>query len=171
MGVRRPGGACAPSRRGGKGTDRYLPARRCQRVAFSIFLCFFLRILLRRFLISDPMSCGRLAVPVPDCQVASATGSAQEAAVRFEIMRLDHVQLAMPPGGEAQAEAFYSGVLGLERIPKPPPLAARGGCWFRHGDVAVHLGVEEDFRPAHKAHPAFVVDDLARCTTRARQRG
>jgi catechol 2,3-dioxygenase-like lactoylglutathione lyase family enzyme len=80
--------------------------------------------------------------------------------MRFEIMRLDHVQLAMPPGGEAQAEAFYSGVLGLERIPKPPPLAARGGCWFRHGDVAVHLGVEEDFRPAHKAHPAFVVDDL-----------
>ncbi|HEY6474709.1 MAG TPA: VOC family protein [Acidimicrobiales bacterium] len=81
--------------------------------------------------------------------------------MRFEIMRLDHVQLAMPPGGEAQAEAFYSGVLGLERIPKPAPLAARGGCWFRHGDVAVHLGVEEDFRPAHKAHPAFVVDDLA----------
>jgi catechol 2,3-dioxygenase-like lactoylglutathione lyase family enzyme len=81
--------------------------------------------------------------------------------MRFEIMRLDHVQLAMPPGREAQAEAFYSGVLGLERIPKPPPLAARGGCWFRHGDVAVHLGVEEDFRPARKAHPAFVVDDLA----------
>ncbi len=78
----------------------------------------------------------------------------------FEIVGLDHVQLAMPPGGEAQAEAFYSGVLGLERIPKPPLLAARGGCWFRHGDVAVHLGVEEDFRPAHKAHPAFVVDDL-----------
>ena len=75
-------------------------------------------------------------------------------------MRLDHVQLAMPPGGEARAEAFYAGVLGLERIPKPEPLAARGGCWFRHGHVAVHLGVEEDFRPARKAHPAFVVDDL-----------
>jgi catechol 2,3-dioxygenase-like lactoylglutathione lyase family enzyme len=81
--------------------------------------------------------------------------------MRFEIMRLDHVQLAMPPGGEAEAEAFYAGVLGLQRIPKPAPLAARGGCWFRHGDVAVHLGVEEDFRPARKAHPAFVVDDLA----------
>jgi catechol 2,3-dioxygenase-like lactoylglutathione lyase family enzyme len=78
----------------------------------------------------------------------------------FEIVRLDHVQLAMPPDHEAQAEAFYSGVLGLARVPKPPPLAARGGCWFRHGDVAVHLGVEEDFRPARKAHPAFVVDDL-----------
>jgi catechol 2,3-dioxygenase-like lactoylglutathione lyase family enzyme len=79
----------------------------------------------------------------------------------FEIVRLDHVQLAMPPGLEEQAEAFYGGVLGLERVPKPPPLAARGGCWFRHGDVAVHLGVEEDFRPARKAHPAFVVEDLA----------
>jgi catechol 2,3-dioxygenase-like lactoylglutathione lyase family enzyme len=78
----------------------------------------------------------------------------------FEIMRFDHVQLAMPPGREAEAEAFYSGLLGLERIPKPAPLAARGGCWFRRGDLAVHLGVEEDFRPARKAHPAFVVDDL-----------
>jgi catechol 2,3-dioxygenase-like lactoylglutathione lyase family enzyme len=79
----------------------------------------------------------------------------------FEIVAMDHVQLAMPPGLEAQAEAFYCGVLGLERVPKPPPLAARGGCWFRRGDVAVHLGVEEEFRPARKAHPAFVVDDLA----------
>jgi catechol 2,3-dioxygenase-like lactoylglutathione lyase family enzyme len=79
----------------------------------------------------------------------------------FEIVAVDHVQLAMPPGLEAQAEAFYCGVLGLERVPKPPPLAARGGCWFRHGEVAVHLGVEEEFRPARKAHPAFVVDDLA----------
>jgi catechol 2,3-dioxygenase-like lactoylglutathione lyase family enzyme len=78
----------------------------------------------------------------------------------FEIVRLDHVQLAMPPGGEAEAEAFYSGLLGLERIPKPPPLAARGGCWFVRGALAVHLGVEEDFRPARKAHPAFVVRNL-----------
>ena len=78
----------------------------------------------------------------------------------FEIVRLDHVQLAMPAGLEAQAEAFYSGVLGLERVSKPEPLAARGGCWFRRGDVAVHLGVEEDFRPARKAHPAFVVSGL-----------
>ena len=81
--------------------------------------------------------------------------------MRFEIVRLDHVQLAMPAGRESEAEAFYTEVLGLTREPKPAPLAARGGCWFRHGDVAVHLGVEEDFRPARKAHPAFVVDDLA----------
>jgi catechol 2,3-dioxygenase-like lactoylglutathione lyase family enzyme len=79
----------------------------------------------------------------------------------FEIVGLDHVQLAMPPGGEAEAEAFYSGLLGFERVPKPPPLAARGGCWFVRGAVAVHLGVEEGFRPARKAHPALVVRGLA----------
>ncbi len=78
----------------------------------------------------------------------------------FEIVRLDHVQLAMPPGREADAEAFYSGLLGLERLPKPEPLAARGGCWFRRGEVVLHLGVEEDFRPARKAHPALAVRDL-----------
>jgi catechol 2,3-dioxygenase-like lactoylglutathione lyase family enzyme len=78
----------------------------------------------------------------------------------FEVVRLDHVQLAMPPGREAEAEAFYSGLLGLERRPKPEPLASRGGCWFEAGPVAVHLGVEEDFRPARKAHPALVVRDL-----------
>ena len=79
----------------------------------------------------------------------------------FEIVRLDHVQLAMPPGREDEAEAFYCGVLGFERLRKPPALAARGGCWFARGPVALHLGVEEDFRPARKAHPALVVDDLA----------
>ncbi len=77
----------------------------------------------------------------------------------FEIVRLDHVQLAMPAGREAEAEAFYAGLLGLTRLPKPAPLAARGGCWFG-GAVAVHLGVEEDFRPARRAHPALVVRDL-----------
>ncbi len=79
----------------------------------------------------------------------------------FEIVGLDHVQLAMPPGREDEAEAFYAGLLGFERLPKPAPLAARGGCWFARGTTAVHLGVEEDFRPARKAHPAFVVRDLA----------
>jgi catechol 2,3-dioxygenase-like lactoylglutathione lyase family enzyme len=78
----------------------------------------------------------------------------------FEIVGLDHVQLAMPPGRESEAEDFYSGLLGFERIPKPHALEARGGCWFRRGTTAVHLGVEEGFRPARKAHPAFVVRDL-----------
>jgi catechol 2,3-dioxygenase-like lactoylglutathione lyase family enzyme len=79
----------------------------------------------------------------------------------FAIVRLDHVQLAMPPGREHEAEAFYAGLLGFTRLAKPEHLAARGGCWFARGDVALHLGVEEDFRPARKAHPAFVVADLA----------
>jgi catechol 2,3-dioxygenase-like lactoylglutathione lyase family enzyme len=78
----------------------------------------------------------------------------------FEIVRLDHVQLAMPAGREAEAEAFYSGLLGLVRQPKPERQASRGGCWFGDGPVVVHLGVEQDFRPARKAHPALVVRDL-----------
>jgi catechol 2,3-dioxygenase-like lactoylglutathione lyase family enzyme len=78
----------------------------------------------------------------------------------FEIVGLDHVQLAMPAGREADAEAFYSGLLGFVRLPKPAPLAARGGCWFGGGSVSLHLGVEEDFRPARKAHPALVVRNL-----------
>jgi catechol 2,3-dioxygenase-like lactoylglutathione lyase family enzyme len=72
-----------------------------------------------------------------------------------------HVQLAMPAGEEDVAERFYSGLLGMERVPKPEHLVARGGCWFRSGGVELHLGVEEDFRPARKAHPAFLVEDLA----------
>lgn len=73
---------------------------------------------------------------------------------------IHHVQLAMPAGREEDAEAFYSGVLGLARVPKPAALAARGGCWFRGAAVEVHLGVEEDFRPARKAHPALRVRGL-----------
>jgi catechol 2,3-dioxygenase-like lactoylglutathione lyase family enzyme len=74
---------------------------------------------------------------------------------------IDHVQLAMPSGGEDLARAFYGGVLGIPEVPKPPSLAGRGGCWFEDGPVRVHLGVEDPFRPARKAHPALVVDDLA----------
>lgn len=76
------------------------------------------------------------------------------------IIGLDHVQLAMPAGQEDQAATFYEGVLGIPQVPKPPHLAVRGGCWFERGDLKVHLGVEADFRPAAKAHPAFIVDDL-----------
>ena len=76
------------------------------------------------------------------------------------LLRIDHVQLAMPPGGEAAAEAFYCDVLGLPRVPKPPLLAARGGCWFESATVKLQLGVEADFRPARKAHPALLVRDL-----------
>ena len=78
----------------------------------------------------------------------------------LRIVALDHVQLAMPVGGEAEAEAFYRDVLGFAVLPKPEPLASRGGRWFASGNVHVHLGVEDDFRPARKAHPALVVEDF-----------
>jgi len=71
------------------------------------------------------------------------------------------VQLAMPAGREAEAEAFYAGLLGFTRIPKPEPMASRGGCWFAAGSASVHLGVETPFLPAKKAHPALLVRDLA----------
>ena len=74
--------------------------------------------------------------------------------------RLHHMQLAMPRGEEAAARSFYVGVLGMTEIAKPPVLARRGGAWFRSGKVELHLGVEEPFRPARKAHPGVLVDDL-----------
>ena len=73
---------------------------------------------------------------------------------------LDHIQIAMPAGGEEQARAFYAGRLGLTEIDKPEALRARGGCWFRGGGVELHLGVQADFTPATKAHPGFRVDDF-----------
>lgn len=82
-------------------------------------------------------------------------------------MRLHHVQVACPTGGEPEARRFYGDGLGLTEVAKPAALAARGGCWFRaydeHGSVTaeIHVGVEEPFRPARKAHPALVVDDVA----------
>lgn len=77
------------------------------------------------------------------------------------ITGLHHVQLAMPAGGEPDAENFYDEILGIPRVEKPTHLEARGGCWFEDGSVRIHLGVETDFRPATKAHPAMVVESLA----------
>lgn len=77
------------------------------------------------------------------------------------ISGLDHVQLAMPRGGEERARAFFAGVLGLAELEKPPTLAGRGGVWFALPDGRqLHLGVEEPFRPSAKAHPAFGCSDL-----------
>ena len=76
------------------------------------------------------------------------------------IESLDHVQVAMPAGGEDDARHFYGSLLGLPEIAKPPHLARRGGCWFETDAVKVHVGVEQDFRPARKAHPALLVSDL-----------
>lgn len=79
----------------------------------------------------------------------------------MSLVAIHHVQLAMPPGEEERARAFYSGLLGLPEVAKPSELAKRGGVWFEDAAVRVHLGVERDFRPAKKAHPAFLVRDLA----------
>lgn len=84
---------------------------------------------------------------------------------------IHHVQLAMPPGGEGEAVAFYGGVLGIAQVPKPANLAARGGCWFETATVRIHLGVEAEFTPARKAHPAFVVTDLAGLRSRLVESG
>jgi len=73
---------------------------------------------------------------------------------------IHHVQLAMPAGGEEKAESFYRDVLGFEVVGKPEAMAARGGRWFEAGTVKIHLGVEEDFRPARKAHPAVTVGNF-----------
>lgn len=73
---------------------------------------------------------------------------------------IDHVQIAMPVGGEPVAREFYVGVLGLTEVPKPPVMAARGGCWFEAGPVVLHLGAEAAFVPAKKAHPALRLHDV-----------
>ena len=78
------------------------------------------------------------------------------------VIGLDHIQLAMPAGAEAAARSFYVGLLGLAEVDKPDALAARGGCWFVGPGVAIHLGVEDPFVPARKAHPGLLVEDLVR---------
>ena len=89
----------------------------------------------------------------------------------MRIRGVDHVQLAMPAGGEDEARAFYDGVLGIPEKRKPPHLAARGGCWFAAEGVELHLGVEDGFRPARKAHPALLVDDLRALVGRLAEAG
>jgi catechol 2,3-dioxygenase-like lactoylglutathione lyase family enzyme len=80
---------------------------------------------------------------------------------RVRITGIDHVQLAMPAGGEDRARAFYGHTLGIDEVPKPANLAKRGGCWFERGTLKIHLGVETDFRPARKAHVALLVTELS----------
>jgi catechol 2,3-dioxygenase-like lactoylglutathione lyase family enzyme len=73
---------------------------------------------------------------------------------------IDHLQLAAPKGCEAEARRFFGRLLGLAEIEKPEPLRSRGGCWFRVGSKQLHIGIEEPFQPATKAHPAFAVSDI-----------
>jgi catechol 2,3-dioxygenase-like lactoylglutathione lyase family enzyme len=93
------------------------------------------------------------------------------AAGGYRLTGLHHVQLAIPPGGEDLARRFYGEVLGMSELTKPPVLAARGGCWFRRDGLEVHLGVEQDFRPAAKAHPGILVADLDGLAARLREAG
>jgi catechol 2,3-dioxygenase-like lactoylglutathione lyase family enzyme len=86
-------------------------------------------------------------------------------------MRIEHVQLAMPAGGEDLARNFYAGILGIGETPKPAHLAQRGGCWFERGDLKIHLGVETDFKPARKAHVALLVADLSELQEKLRASG
>lgn len=84
---------------------------------------------------------------------------------------IDHVQLAAPPGCEAEARRFFGGLLGLEELEKPEALRARGGVWFRVGAQELHVGVEDPFRPAAKAHPAFLVRAYDEAVKRLREAG
>ena len=89
----------------------------------------------------------------------------------MRVLGVDHVQIAMPKGSEDRARAFYGDVLGMKEIPKPQALAGRGGCWFAAGAAQVHLGAEEDFRPAKKAHPALLVEGLDEILAKCRAAG
>ncbi|MCW2947992.1 MAG: glyoxalase [Actinoallomurus sp.] len=84
---------------------------------------------------------------------------------------IHHVQLAAPPGTEPLMREFYAGTLGLAEVPKPPVLAARGGVWFRAPGIEIHIGVEEGFRAARKAHPGILVRDLDAMAERLRAAG
>jgi catechol 2,3-dioxygenase-like lactoylglutathione lyase family enzyme len=87
------------------------------------------------------------------------------------IIGIHHIQLAMPAGGEPSARDFYSGLLGIKEVPKPALLAKRGGVWFESHDIRLHLGVEQDFRPARKAHPGLLVRDLQILSERLAEAG
>lgn len=86
-------------------------------------------------------------------------------------MRVDHLQLACPPGGEEEARRFFGTILGMTELEKPRALRGRGGCWFRCGEVELHIGVEEEFRPQRKAHPGIAVPDLDRLAEALAQAG
>lgn len=91
--------------------------------------------------------------------------------MQSRVARIDHIQLAGPLGCEPAAREFYGSLLGMREIEKPPVLRARGGCWFECGSQQVHIGMEQDFKPARKAHPAFAVSDLDELREALKARG
>ncbi|UCZ52368.1 VOC family protein [Bacillus shivajii] len=78
----------------------------------------------------------------------------------YTFKAIDHVQLAAPKGSEHQAREFFTNVLGFEEIEKPEPLKKRGGVWFKSGNIQIHIGIEDPFSPAKKAHPAFEIEKI-----------
>ncbi len=107
----------------------------------------------------------------PTGPLAGGTMVSVAAGETFEFRKVHHVQLAIPVGGEEVCRSFWRDVLALDELNKPPALAARGGCWFRGGGLEVHLGVEEDFVPARKAHPGILVRDLPQLAHRLENAG
>ena len=89
----------------------------------------------------------------------------------MRIEGVDHIQLAMPAGQEEAARSFYSGILEIPEVPKPPDLAKRGGVWFESDRVKVHLGIDPEFKPARKAHPGLLVRDLSTLVRKLREAG
>lgn len=89
----------------------------------------------------------------------------------MSVAGIDHVQLAAPAGCEAAARRYFAGLLGLEEIEKPEPLRARGGAWFQLGEQQLHIGIDEDFEPARKAHPALRMTDRSSLDTMAESLG
>ena len=87
------------------------------------------------------------------------------------IFGIDHIQIAMPKGREQEAIEFYQDILAIPQVPKPAELAGRGGVWFENGKLKIHLGVEDDFRPARKAHPGLLIDDLDELSAILRNKG
>jgi catechol 2,3-dioxygenase-like lactoylglutathione lyase family enzyme len=109
---------------------------------------------------TDPQAEGhRRGAETRSAEASEPTEAADDVS-DIEIVGMDHVQLSMPAGGEAEARAFYGAILGLREVVKPVALAGRGGCWFAGPGVAIHLGVEAGFAPLAKAHPALLVGDL-----------
>lgn len=89
----------------------------------------------------------------------------------MRIVKIDHVQLAMPPGEEERARKFYGEILGIPEVPKPTNLLKRGGAWFEHDAIKVHLGTQNDFRPSTKAHIAFETMGLKELIARCQKDG
>lgn len=108
---------------------------------------------------------------IPSTSASNSTGTSTPTAAPassspYSFARVHHVQLSIPPGGEDAARSFWRDALGMRELPKPPVLAARGGCWFSADGVEVHAGVEARFVPARKAHPALLVAGLVQLAER-----